>query len=62
MTEKFISNEGLLQLLNLATADERLALTRTLSPSSATAWTSDTLKTELVAIAVISLRNSRQTI
>lgn len=57
MTEKFISNEGLLQLLNLATADERLALTRTLSPSSATAWTSDALKTELSTVGGHGITN-----
>ena len=46
MADRFISNEGLVELLSRASADERLALTRTLAPSASIAWSPKSLQTE----------------
>jgi hypothetical protein len=57
MADRFISNEGLVQLLNRATADERLALTRTLAPIATVAWSPEALKTELSTVGGHGIAN-----
>lgn len=57
MADRFISNEGLVQLLNRATSEERLALTRTLASDASVAWSAETLKTKLSTVGGHGITN-----